>query len=624
MCGIAGYVTLEDGYDRKPFLQQMAQALRHRGPDDEGYFVEPGVGLAVRRLSIIDLAASHQPISNEDGTVHVVFNGAIYNYLELRAGLEERGHRLKTHGDTETLVHLYEEHGIDMLRFLRGMFAFALWDSREKTLFLARDRLGKKPLNYLRAGSGLYFCSELAPLLDQNLASWEINPNALAAYLLLGFVPGSQTMVRQIKRLPPAHYLIWRAGETKVQRYWSFRGAPKVVAAATSYGEALEEVQAKLDESLRLRLRSDVPLGLLLSGGIDSNALLARLVRGLGQKVQAFTIGFSEKEYDESSIAQASARYFGIEHHVLIGSTDLLQLLPDVVRYYGEPFADKSALPTMLVCELTRRHVKVALSGDGGDEAFAGYPKYRLKAWQHHSSAWFSSAFKERWTLASMRGEGWLGSKAMRNLRRRALPETHSLFSSEFFSGRVYQQMSTATLRMQSDDFLCSLVSEFWSGQADAGEPLDRMLHWDNTQPLPDSLLVKLDIASMSRGLEVRSPFLDQELVELCAKLPATWKVNGKQGKLMLRDLVARDLPPEILRAPKRGFSVPLGQWWRNEARRQIRDGLLPLHPALRPFLNERIAAELLEEHQAGRANHAQRLWNLWVLNEWARTFLRD
>ena len=385
--------------------------------------------------------------------------------------------------------------------------------------------------------------------------------------------------------------------------------------------EALDEVRAKLDESLRLRLRSDVPLGLLLSGGIDSNALLARLVRGLGQKVQAFTIGFSEKEYDESSIAQASARHFGIEHHVLIGNTDLLQLLPDVVRYYGEPFADKSALPTMLVCELTRRHVKVALSGDGGDEAFAGYPKYRLKAWQHHSSAWFSSAFKERWTLASMRGQGWLGSKAMRNLRRRVLPETHSLFSSEFFSGRIYQRISTATLRMQSDDFLDSLVARFWSGTM---EPLERMLHWDNTQPLPDSLLVKLDIASMSRSLEVRSPFLDQELVELCARLPAAWKVDSKQGKLILRDLVATDLPPEVLRARKRGFSVPLGQWWRNEARQQIREGLLPLHPALRPFLNESIAAELLEEHQAGRANHAQRLWNLWVLNEWARMFLRS
>jgi asparagine synthase (glutamine-hydrolysing) len=618
VCGIAGYVALEDGSDRRPFLRQVAEALRHRGPDDEGCFVEPGVGLAIRRLSIIDVAGSHQPISNEDETVHVVFNGAIYNYLELRAGLEERGHRLKTHGDTETLVHLYEEHGIDMLRFLRGMFAFALWDSRKKTLFLARDRLGKKPLNYLAAGQELYFCSELAPLLDQNLASWEIDPNALAAYLLLGFVPGSQTMVRQIKRLPPAYYLIWRAGETKLQRYWSFRGTPKVQC---TYREALDEVQAKLDESLRLRLRSDVSLGLLLSGGIDSNALLARLVRGLGQKVQAFTIGFSEKEYDESSIAEASARHFGIEHHVLIGNTDLLQLLPDVVRHYGEPFADKSALPTMLVCELTRRHVKVALSGDGGDEAFAGYPKYRLKAWQHRSSAWFSSGFRERWTLASMRGQGWLGSKAMRNLRRRALPETHSLFSSEFFSGRIYQRISTARLRMHSDDFLDSLVSRFWSGTM---EPLDRMLHWDNTQPLPDSLLVKLDIASMSRSLEVRSPFLDHELVELCARLPAAWKVNDKQGKLILRDLVATDLPPEVLRAPKRGFSVPLAQWWCDGARRQIREGLLPLHPALTPFLNEKIAAVLLEEHQAGRENHAQRLWNLWVLNEWARTFLRS
>ena len=618
MCGIAGYVTSEDRSDRNPLLQQMAQALRHRGPDDEGYFMEPGVGLVIRRLSIVDLAGSRQPISNEDGTVHVVFNGEIYNYLELRTGLEERGHCLKTHGDTETLVHLYEEHGIGMLRFLRGMFAFALWDSRKKTLFMARDRLGKKPLNYLLAERGLYFCSELAPLLDQNLASWEVNPNALAAYLVLGFVPGSQTIVKQIKKLPPAHYMIWRSGEMKMQRYWSLPRLPKVQC---SYDEALDEVRAKLDESLRLRLRSDVPLGLLLSGGIDSNALLARLVCGLGQKVQAFTIGFSEKEYDESSIARTSAQHFGVEHHVLIGNTDLLQLLPDVVRHYGEPSADKSALATMQLCELTRHHVKVALSGDGGDEAFAGYPKHRLKAWQRHSSAWFRHAVRERWTLASMRGEGWLGSKAMRNPRRQLLPETHSLFSSEFFAGPIYQRISTATLRRQSDDFLGSVVSEFWSGTM---EPVERILHWDTTQPLPDSLLVKLDIASMARSLEVRSPFLDQELMELCARLPTAWKVNDKQGKLMLRDIVAPDLPQEVLRAPKRGFSVPLGAWWRNQARKQIREGLLPLHPALTPFLNENTAAELLEEHQAGRANHAQRLWNLWVLNEWARIFLRS
>src|SRR5882724_3250475 len=428
MCGIAGYVAPQNAADREKLLKQMAPALRHRGPDDEGFFIQPGIGLAARRLSIIDLPGGHQPISNEDGTIHVVFNGEIYNYVELRADLEKRGHELRTQGDTETLVHLYEEHGADLLRFLRGMFAFALWDSRKKTLFLARDRLGKKPLNYVPVGRGLYFCSELAPLFDQNLASWEINPSALAAYLLLGFVPGSQTMVRQIKRLPPAHYLTWHEGETKVQRYWSFCGTPKVQC---SYTAALEEVRAKLDESLRLRLRSDVPLGLLLSGGIDSNALLARLVRGLGHKVQTFTIGFRETEYDESSVARASAKYFGVEHHELTGSADLLRLLPDVVRHYGEPFADKSALPTLLVSALTRQHVKVALSGDGGDEAFAGYSKYILKNWQQRVSDLFSNPLKERWTFESMRGEGWLGSKPLRNLRQELLPETASLFSNE-------------------------------------------------------------------------------------------------------------------------------------------------------------------------------------------------
>ena len=612
MCGIAGYVSAENGADRTPLLRALANALRHRGPDDEGFFVEPGVGLAMRRLSIVDLDGGRQPIANEDGTIHVICNGEIYNYVELRAELEARGHRFTSQGDVETLVHLYEEHGVEMLRHLRGMFAFALWDSREKTLFLARDRLGKKPLNYFLADKAFYFSSELAPLLDQKLASWEIDPEALAAYLQFGFVSAPRTMVRQIKKLPPAHFLLWRAGEIEVRRYWSFTKRPKLEC---SYEEAKTRVRAEIDESLRLRLRSDVPLGLLLSGGLDSNALLARLVRGLGRKVQTFTIGFAEKEYDESQIARASAQHFGVEHHVLMGNTDLLKLLPDVVRHYGEPSADKSALPTMLVCELTRQHVKVALSGDGGDEAFAGYPKHRLHAWQRSVSRLFPRELRERWTLASMRG----GSKALSKLRRQLLAETPSLFSGEFFSGRFYPGICTPRLRAESDPFLRGVVEDFWEGEM---EPLERILHWDNTEPLPNSLLTKLDIASMARSLEVRSPFLDHELVELCARLPSEWKENSRQSKLILRDLVAGDLPSEVLHAPKRGFSVPLAQWWRGEARQQIRAGILPLHPALRPFLEERFAAELLEEHQAGRANHAQRLWNLWVLNEWARMFL--
>src|SRR3984893_6890497 len=459
MCGIACYATLKSTTDGDKLLRQMAGALRHRGPDDEGFFVQPGIGLAARRLSIIDLPGGHQPISNEDGTVHIVFNGEIYNYVELRADLEKRGHELRTQGDTETLVHLYEDHGVDMLRFLRGMFAFALWDSRKKILFLARDRLGKKPLHYFFADGAVTFASELAPLLDSNLASWEIDPDALAAYLILGFIPHPLTIVRQIRKLPPAHYFTWRDGKIDIQRYWSLAFAPKI---QRSYDEAREEVRAKLDESLRLRLRSDVPLGLLLSGGIDSNALLARLVRGVGQKVQSFTIGFKETEYDESSIARASAQHFGVEHHELTGTTDLLKLLPDVVRHYGEPFADKSALPTMLVSELMRKHVKVALSGDGGDEAFAGYPKYLLRPWQQRASNLFSNHIKEAWTLDSMRGEGWLGSKPLRNLRQEFLPETASLFSNEFFSGRAYQRVATPALRGQSANFLRELVQQFW------------------------------------------------------------------------------------------------------------------------------------------------------------------
>ncbi|CAN5141329.1 asparagine synthase (glutamine-hydrolyzing) [soil metagenome] len=610
MCGIAGFVRSDANADSAPLLRRLTNALRHRGPDDEGFFEAPGVGLGMRRLSIVDVECSQQPISNEDDTVHVVFNGEIYNYVELRAQLERRGHRFRTNGDTETLVHLYEEHGVEMLRLLRGMFAFAIWDAREQQLLLARDRLGKKPLNYVADDSGLYFCSEIAPLLEERLADWEVDPAALAAYLQFGYVSAPQSIVRQITKLPAAHYLLWQRGQVTVQRYWSYTQRPKLQC---SYDAAVAQVREKLDESIRLRLRSDVPLGLLLSGGLDSTAILARLVRGLGKKVQTFTIGFAEEAYDESKIAAASARHFGVEQHLLQGSTDLLQLLPDVVRHYGEPSADKSILPTMLVCELTRQHVKVALSGDGGDEAFAGYPKHRLKAWQQHLSRFYPAGTREQWTFRAMtRGPKFLS---------KLLPEMPSLFSGEFFSGAIYARITTPAFRTQAGEFLRQHVAEFWRGNL---EPLERILQWDNTDPLPYDLLTKLDIASMSRSLEVRSPFLDHELVQLCARLPNEWKVKGGRGKIMLRDIVAPDLPPEVLDAPKRGFSVPLAQWWRGAARQQVRDGLLPLHPRLQPFLNERAVGELLDEHQSARANHAQRLWNLWVLNEWARTFLPE
>ena len=394
------------------------------------------------------------------------------------------------------------------------MFAFALWDSRKKTLLLARDRLGKKPLNYFLNERSLFFCSELAPLLDQNLDAWEIDPNALAGYLLEGFVTGPSTMVRQLKKLPPAHYLTWQDGKIDIRRYWSLAYAPKT---QLSYQDALEQVREKIDESLRLRLRSDVPLGLLLSGGIDSNALLARLVRGLNQKVQTFTIGFRETDYDESGIARASAKHFGVKHHELTGSTDLLQLLPDVVRHYGEPFADKSALPTMLVCALTHEHVKVALSGDGGDEAFAGYSKYLMNGWQQRASGLFPLDCKETWTLDSMIGKGLLGGKPARNARRELLPKRIVSFRASF-SG-PFQYIATPLLQTEAAGFLVDLVHEFWRKQMD---PVDRMLEWDNTRALSDDMLVKLDIASMARSLEVRSPFLDQELVELCASFPAS------------------------------------------------------------------------------------------------------
>lgn len=612
MCGIAGYVGLAQPERAGALLRQLNQAIRHRGPDDEGYFEAPDVGLAMRRLSIVDVAGGHQPIGNEDGSIQVVFNGEIYNYVELRAELIARGHRLATNGDTEVLVHLYEDFGTAMLGRLRGMFAFALWDARKRLLLMARDRLGKKPLNYAPVGNGLLFCSELHPLATSGQVSRELDPVALAAYLTAGSVPAPRTIYRAIRKLPPGHFLTWQAGETRVERYWRLDFTPKFTG---SREEARECVRAKLDECIRLRLRSDVPLGLLLSGGLDSNALLARLTRGLGQRVRTFTIGFEEERYDESALARRSAEFFGVEHSELRGRPDLLDLLPQLVRHYGEPFADKSALPSFLVCKLTGQQVKVALNGDGGDEAFAGYRKYRLAGWQKAAANLLPPALRLRWAASSLQGTGPEGTKAARNLRRLLLPDTESLFNSEFFTGTHFAALLTPELRAQAGEALTGDFGRLWAASPDV---VDRMLAWDYEHYLPDDLLVKMDIASMAHGLEVRSPFLDHELVELCASLPSAWKVDADAGKRLLREIVAPDLPPELLAAPKRGFSVPLAEWWRGPARAAVRAGVLDLHSTLRPFVNPATVTRLLDEHQSGRRNHAQRLWSLWVLNAWA------
>ena len=602
---------METPAEADSLLHRLTDGIRHRGPDDEGHYQAPGVGLGMRRLSIVDLGGSRQPIANEDGTVHVVFNGEIYNYIELREWLRSRGHNLSTEGDTEVLVHLYEELGLGMLKRLRGMFAFALWDTKESKLILARDRLGKKPLIYSRTGSGLRFCSEIFPLTTLKDISREIDPSALVRYLTLGYVPAPLTMYRDIRKLPAGSFMVWQNGEFRIERYWRLSYTRNDIPDRKT---ALEQLREKLDESIRLRLRSDVPIGLLLSGGLDSNAVLARLVHGLNQRVKTFTVGFTEQRFDESDLARRSAEHFGVEHHVLPGRPDLLNLLPKVVRHYGEPYADKSALPSLMLCELTRREVKVALNGDGGDEALAGYGKYR-QTQCGSSSGWIPAELRERWTRASLSGIGIGGGKLSRNLRRRLLPETESLFTSEFFAGRPLVKLLTPELRHLLDENLAGLIDGFWDGPTD---PVDRMLAWDYDHYLADDLLVKMDIASMANGLEVRSPFLDHELAELCAGFPSAWKVDEQGGKRLLRDLVAPDLPPELISAPKRGFSLPLEQWWRNEARKEIREGLLDLQPDLRQFIRADAVRATLNEHLNGQRNHAQRLWCLWVVNAWA------
>lgn len=614
MCGIAGFVFNQRNASRDR-VQEMCAQIRHRGPDDEGIHIDGACGIGMRRLSIIDLSTGHQPMSNEDGSVWVVFNGEIYNYQELRQDLIRRGHRFETNSDTETLVHLYEEEGVEGIAKLRGMFGYAIWDSRRKQLLLVRDRFGKKPIYWAQTSEGFYFGSEVKCLRAAGV-KLEPNPEAIRLYLQLGYVPDPWSAFEGVHKLPPASYLILDAnGRIREQRYWRLpppfeRGDPDF-----SEAEICEQLRETFDESVRLRMIADVPLGGFLSGGIDSSLVVSSMARQSSRPVKTFSIGFEEQKYNELPYARIIAEQYATEHHERMVRPDAIDLATRLIHYFDEPFADSSAIPTFLVSEFAARHVKVVLSGDGGDELFGGY-------WSH----W--EADRERRmdriprllrrsleTVArllpySAKGKNYLWMASRPNGIERYFESAN--FSSYFLRSRVLdpRQMLPAHTAFLRRTFPDSLLG-------DSADCLSQALYFEANAKLAGDILVKVDRMSMANSLEVRSPLLDHKLAELSARIPNSWKTRNGQGKLILLKALGDRLKPEVIHRPKRGFSIPLVDWFRGPLRDLLWGHLGSSQFLSRGLVSAPMVRQMLEEHDSGRRDNAQFLWLLLVLELW-------
>jgi asparagine synthase (glutamine-hydrolysing) len=602
----------------------MTVTLRHRGPDDEGVWANGPVGLGSRRLAIIDLSArARQPMSNEDGSLWITFNGEIYNFQELRAHLKAKGHAFRSDSDTETILHLYEEEGVGCLQRLRGMFAFAIWDAGHRTLFLARDRLGKKPLFYYHDGRVFVFASEPKAILQDPRVRAEPDAEAIHHFLTYGYVPSPWSAFRGIRKLPPAHYLVVREGRVTTHRYWSLSYTPKRTGSEAALGE---ELIALLEEAVRLRLISDVPLGALLSGGIDSSTVVALMRRFTSGPVRTFSIGFDNPQYDELAYARQVARRFETDHHELVVKPDAVAVLPRLVWHYNEPFADSSALPSFSLCEMARGFVTVALNGDGGDEAFIGYDRYVgavLAGWYDRIPASIRRAVL-RCVGVVPRGVPKSPAYRLRRFAEALALDPRRRYGRwlTFFENSRKADLYTADFaaRVGAVDSLALLEAAYEA--SDAPGFLEATVHADVQLYLPDDLLVKMDIASMAHSLEVRSPFLDHRVVEFAASLPPSLKLRRVTQKYLLKKAMNGILPDPVVRRKKMGFGVPIDQWFRHELRDMVYDLLLDGPARQRGYFRPDAVRRYLEEHVRGQASHHFRLWNLLMLELWHRTFI--
>jgi asparagine synthase (glutamine-hydrolysing) len=633
MCGIAGIIDLTGRPAEASLVQRICDGLVHRGPDDGGYFAEGVTALGQRRLSIIDLASGKQPMSNEDGTVWVTFNGEIYNFHELRRRLEALGHRFATQSDTEVIVHAYEQFGERCVEQFRGMFAFAIWDGGRRRLFLARDRVGKKPLYYTEAGGQFVFASEFQAILRHPAVSRDLDPTAVDDFLTYGYVPAPKTPFRGVFKLPPAHCLSLTLGEgggvrdLVVGRYWRLDYGPKLALDEEEAAEGLLEV---LTEAVRLRLIADVPLGALLSGGIDSGLIVALMGRQSDQPVKTFSIGFEEESYNELPSAARVARLYGTEHHELIVRPDALDVVPRLVQHYGEPFADSSAIPSYYVARLTRQHVKVALNGDGGDESFGGYERYLASLLAHRYQR--SPALLRRGLIDPLAtliprttSRGNRLGQVKRLVRSAAVPTAQRYPGwLTYLTRAMKDELYTADFRRRVGDHQSSrwLEGTLETNLGNVPDHLDALLATDIETYLPYDLLTKMDIATMAASLEARSPFLDHKVMEFAARLPGRYKVRGLTLKYLLKKLGVTLLPRGHVRRRKMGFGIPVGEWMRDELRPLLEDVLLRSRSGDLQVFRPEPLRRIVREHISGEHDHRYPLWAIFWYYMWQDLFL--
>jgi asparagine synthase (glutamine-hydrolysing) len=632
MCGIAGLLNLDGAPADARLLAAMTATIRHRGPDDEGHFVDGAVGLGSRRLSIIDLSqGGHQPMANEAGTIHVVFNGEIYNFRELRRGLEARGRQFRTSSDTEAIIRCYEEYGLDAVKHLSGMFAFALWDANERRLLIARDHVGVKPLYYYLDGERLLFGSEIRPLLVDQRVSPRLSLQAMDRFLSYYYVPGEETIYEGVKRLPPGHMMICRNRQVEVRPYWQLD--PRAEPGGHE-GRLADELRARLEGAVERQLVADVPVGVFLSGGLDSSTLVALMAKLGRRDTPTFSIGFSGDAgfFDESADAREVARHFGMEHHTLVVRPDIAELLPQVVRSVEEPLADPSTFLTYLISRAAREHVKVVLTGIGGDELFGGYRRYvgaqLIAGLQRFPGTTVNGLLSRGIGLLQPTEETRLGyhlrnAGRLLDAARQPHPDAY-LGMISLFTPAMKAGLYAAPTRAALDGHDPSELYRAHFARPRATDLLGRLFYLDTMTFLPNNLLLFSDKTSMAASLELRVPLLDVDLVEFAARLPARMRVQRTQTKYLLRKAMGPLLPPAVLAKSKQGFTAPVGRWIRRELAGYARQLLSAEAVEARGLWNPGHVATMLAEHTSGRQEWGRQLFGLMVFELWCRTFLDD
>jgi asparagine synthase (glutamine-hydrolysing) len=624
MCGIAGFISkANDNVEgRAARLDAMCRVIEYRGPDEQGTAIEGRAAMGMRRLSIIDLATGQQPIYSSDGSKLIVFNGEIYNYRELRRELETRGYRFKTNSDTETVIHAYDEYGEDCVRLLRGMFAFAIWDTKDQSLFLARDRVGKKPLFYtLTSGGEFVFGSEIKVLLTHGGVTREIDQGALDAYLTFGYVPEELCIFKNIRKLEPGHYLLFKDGKVHTEKYWDFDPSEEMLA--DTEGEIAEDLLGRLREAVRVRLLSEVPLGAFLSGGVDSSAVVGLMSQIMDQPVKTFSIGFNEDSFDELKNARVASKHFKTDHHEFVVTPDFVDIVDELVCHFDEPFADSSALPTFMVSKLARQHVTVVLTGDGGDELFGGYRRYltdRGRSGLERLPRTIQQNLLR--PLSEALPHGALGKNYLFNISLDAAGRY--IDSISHFNGPRKRRLYSNERRNKMNGSFERGEKLFRqiAGSLSSDDTFENLLYLDSKTYLPSDILTKVDRMSMANSLEARCPLLDHRLIEYVLRIPSAMKLNGRETKYIFKKAISGIVPSDILHREKQGFGVPINEWINVQLKDRIQSDLSDKRSISRGYFDPKYVNVLLDEHRRGRRDHSHALWTLWMLELWHRRYI--